>query len=195
MEYFLFIVFKFLALVSAIALVNARNPVHAVLFLVIVFANVSSLLLLLQMEFMALVFLVVYIGAIAVLFLFVVMMLNVKLVELSTSIFSYLPLNIFVTALLGYQISYLIYATFHPLDLSDSLPITTINDHLSSFSNIQLVGQNLFLFNFFPFLNTALILLIAMIGSILLTLNHLSMVRRQGIFAQNSRNINLALVH
>lgn len=193
MEQALFFLFEVIALICAIGVVNARNPVHAVLFLVMVFANVASMLLILGLEFIALVYLVVYIGAIAVLFLFVVMMLNVKLVELSTSIFNYLPLNIVVTFLLGYQISYLVYSTFHPLDSIDLLSSVFIMDNITSFSNIQLFGQNLFLFNFFPFIITAVILLVAMIGSILLTLSHVSMIRRQEIYAQNSRNATVVL--
>jgi len=194
MELFLFSIFKLVAIFSAIGVVNARNPVHAVLLLVLVFSNVAAILILLHLEFMALVYLVVYIGAIAVLFLFVVMMLNIKVVELSTSVFNYLPLNVFVVFILGYQITYLVYSTFHPKDnLLLGSTFSTVT-HFSSFSNLQLVGQSLFLFNFFPFFLTGLILLIAMVGSILLTLSHLSTVRRQEIFNQNSKNIASALV-
>lgn len=194
MEFVLFYIFKYLAIISAIFVVNARNPVHAVLLLILVFSNIASILLLLEAEFMALVFMVVYIGAIAVLFLFVVMMLNIKIVELSNSDFNYLPLNALVTAIIGLQISYLTYSTFHPSVLQPSVTFFTLVNVLDSLTNIITLGQIIFLIYFFPFLLTGLVLLVAMIGSIILTLSLQSTVRRQEISAQNSQSFLDALV-
>jgi len=186
LELILFSIFKFIAILSAIMVVNSRSPVHAVLLLVLVFANITGILLILEAEFLALVFLVVYIGAIAVLFLFVVMMLNIKLVELTTSVFNYLPLNAFVLLIIALQTSYFLYLTFYPWQPEASISFLSFINYLDSFSNISIIGQALFLFYFFPFLLTGLVLLIAMIGSILLTLSHQLSVRRQSFFVQTT---------
>ena len=90
---FLFNVFAGLALLSGIMVIRAKNPVYSVLFLILVFCNASGLLLLINLDFFAMVFLVVYVGAIAVLFLFVVMMLNIKLAEINDNILRYLPIG------------------------------------------------------------------------------------------------------
>jgi NADH:ubiquinone oxidoreductase subunit 6 (subunit J) len=89
----LFTIFAFLALVAGFCVIKAKNPVYSVLFLILVFCNVSGILVLLGLDFFAMVFLVVYVGAIAVLFLFVVMMLNVKLAEINDNILRYLPVG------------------------------------------------------------------------------------------------------
>ena len=93
MDAFLFYVFACFALLAGIMVIRAKNPVYSVLFLILVFCNVSGILLLLNLDFFAMVFLVVYVGAIAVLFLFVVMMLNVKLSEINDNILRYLPVG------------------------------------------------------------------------------------------------------
>lgn len=90
---FLFNVFATLALLSGIMVIRAKNPVYSVLFLILVFCNASGLLLLIHLDFFAMVFLVVYVGAIAVLFLFVVMMLNIKLAEINDTVLRYLPIG------------------------------------------------------------------------------------------------------
>ena len=92
MNSFLFYMFASFALLAGIMVIRAKNPVYSVLFLILVFCNVSGLLLLINLDFFAMVFLVVYVGAIAVLFLFVVMMLNVKLSEINDNILRYLSL-------------------------------------------------------------------------------------------------------
>lgn len=92
-ENFLFYLFSILTILSGIMVIRSKNPIHSVLFLILVFCNVSGLLILLGLDFFAMVFLVVYVGAIAVLFLFVVMMLNIKLVEINENILRYLPIG------------------------------------------------------------------------------------------------------
>ena len=93
LESILFYAFSTVAILSGLMVIRAENPVHSVLFLILTFFNVSGLLLLLEVEFLAMVFLVVYVGAIAVLFLFVVMMLNIKLGRDSNDLFQYLPIG------------------------------------------------------------------------------------------------------
>ena len=102
----LFYFFSFLMLLSSIMVIGAKNPIHSVLFLILVFCNATGLLILLEVEFLAMIFLVVYVGAIAVLFLFVVMMLNIKVVELSENLFLYLPIGAFVAMIFLFEILY-----------------------------------------------------------------------------------------
>ena len=92
-EVLLFYIFSAIAIISGSMVISARNPIHSVLFLVLVFCNAAGLLILLETEFLAMLFLVVYVGAIAVLFLFVVMMLNVRITELNESILRYIPIG------------------------------------------------------------------------------------------------------
>ena len=97
-ETFLFYVFSSIALISGVMVIRSRNPVHSVLFLILVFCNAAGLLILLDLDFFAMIFLVVYVGAIAVLFLFVVMMLHIKFAEIHENVLRYLP----VGGLLGF---------------------------------------------------------------------------------------------
>lgn len=92
-ELALFYLFSSLALISGVMVIRAKNPVHSVLFLILVFCNAAGLLILLDLDFFAMIFLVVYVGAIAVLFLFVVMMLNIKVAEINENILRYLPIG------------------------------------------------------------------------------------------------------
>ena len=89
----LFYILSGIALISSIMVISARNPVHSVLFLILAFFNAAGLLILMEMEFLSLIFIVVYVGAIAVLFLFVVMMLNVKISEVEDEVLQYLPVG------------------------------------------------------------------------------------------------------
>jgi len=194
MEIILFQYFKLLAIISAIFVVNVPNPVHAILLLIIVFASSASILLILQAEFLALVFLVVYLGAIAVLFLFVVMCLNVKFVELNISQFNYFPINTLLIIIFTVQLTYFLYSTLYikfPISVSSYF---TFIHYLDSYSNIQIIGQSLFLFYFFPFLLVGAVLLLAMVGAILLTLMHYKVNRRQIISSQIMRRFDLNLI-
>jgi NADH-quinone oxidoreductase subunit J len=103
-EVLLFYIFGSLALVSGGLVVSARNPMHSILFLVLVFCNSAGLLLLLETEFLAMLFLIVYVGAIAILFLFVVMMLNVRVTELKESILRYLPIGGLILILFFFEV-------------------------------------------------------------------------------------------
>jgi NADH-ubiquinone oxidoreductase chain 6 len=100
----LFYLFSSIALVSGVMVITARNPVHSVLFLILVFCNAAGLLILLNLDFFAMIFLVVYVGAIAVLFLFVVMMLNIKLAEINENLLRYLPVGGLIGILFLFEI-------------------------------------------------------------------------------------------
>lgn len=100
----LFYLFSSIALISGVMVITAKNPVHSVLFLILVFCNAAGLLVLLNLDFFAMIFLIVYVGAIAVLFLFVVMMLNIKLAEINENILRYLPIGGFIGLLFVFEI-------------------------------------------------------------------------------------------
>jgi NADH-ubiquinone oxidoreductase chain 6 len=207
---FLFYFFSSLALLAGIMVIQSRNPVHSVLFLILVFFNAAGLLILLGLDFFAMIFLVVYVGAIAVLFLFVVMMLNIKLAEINEKKLRYLP----VGGLLGILF---LFEIFLIID-NDLVPVFTINTKLSNLfdetyginydkiistneylqftdwysildtvPNIQAIGMLVYTYYFYFFLLASLILLVAMIGAIVLTMHKSVHVKRQEVFKQNTR--------
>ena len=103
-ESMLFFLFSSIALIASIMVINAKNPVHSVLFLILVFCNSAGLFILLGVEFLAITFIIVYVGAIAILFLFVVMMLNIKLVELNENMLRYLPIGALIGLIFLFEI-------------------------------------------------------------------------------------------
>ena len=114
-ESFLFYIFSSIALISGGMVIRSKNPVHSVLFLILVFCNAAGLLILLNLDFFAMIFLVVYVGAIAVLFLFVVMMLNIKLTEINENILRYLPVGGLIGLIFLFEILLVIDNDFVPL--------------------------------------------------------------------------------
>jgi NADH-ubiquinone oxidoreductase chain 6 len=121
-EKILFYFFCFFVLFSAFMVIRSKNPVYSVLFLILVFCNSAGLLLLLNLDFFALIFLIVYVGAIAVLFLFVVMMLNIKLTEVHESIFHYLPIGGFVGFIFFIEFYFLFNQEIVPLNIDNLSP-------------------------------------------------------------------------
>lgn len=182
LEYIIFLFFKFIIIVSAIMVVTSKNPIHSVLFLILVFCSSAGLLLLLGAEFLAMVFVVVYVGAIAVLFLFVVMMLNIRMIELNESFLLYFPFSALVAFILIIQFGYLFFDNGASLLSS----FTYVNWFAESYSlfNIEVLGLVLYTHYFISFVLAGLILLVAMIGSIVLTLTHRLNVKRQQIYSQ-----------
>jgi NADH-quinone oxidoreductase subunit J len=174
--------FAGLSLLCAVFVIQANNPVHSVLFLILCFCNVSALLICHALDFFALIFLIVYVGAIAVLFLFVVMMLNVSIVERNSA--HYLPIGASIGLLFLIQITML----FEPvatnevyLDWSNfTQPVTTI----------EAIGQSLYTNYALFFIIASLILLVAMIGAIVLTMVQSRSLKRQEVFEQNNRLFN-----
>ena len=189
-EFILFYVFSGLALVSSIMVISLANAVHSVLFLILVFCNVAALLLLSGAEFLAFMLLIVYVGAIAVLFLFVVMMLNVRSNTYKADIWSNLPVSFFIFTAIFMQFICTVNLNFEFID-------TTSNDLLlwnnwigenNNTSNIEVVGGILYTKFSFVFLTSGFILLIAMIGAIVLTMHQRSDVKKQLISIQLARN-------
>lgn len=259
---FLFYIFACFALLSGIMVIRAKNPVYSVLFLILVFCNVSGLLLLINLDFFAMVFLVVYVGAIAVLFLFVVMMLNVKLSEINDNILRYLPIGgVFGLLFLGEIVLVLeqdlvpvvTYHTQHILPFFEWTCIifsfvgwsaacvfwvcvsqpwnlfqvlsqwsthwanlqTSISEYsillhdemhlvdplvyvvwpqtMEQTTTIHTLGHVVYTYYMIFFLLASVILLVAMIGSIVLTMHKGVFVKRQDVFEQNTRDFSKTL--
>lgn len=203
---FLFYIFSSLTLVSGALVIQARNPVHSVLFLVLVFFNAAGLLVLLGLDFFALIFLVVYVGAIAVLFLFVVMMLNIRIAEISEKRLRYLPVGgvlglLFLLELCILIDNDLIPLTKNPIFTSELTGYTTnfsfidwqMYTHTSH--TIEALGNLLYTYYFGFFLIASLILLVAMIGAIVLTMQKSIRIKRQQVFLQNNRDFARTIVH
>ena len=188
----LFYFFASLALVSGVMVIQARNPVHSVLFLILVFFNAAGLLILLGLDFFAMIFLVVYVGAIAVLFLFVVMMLNIKLAEINEKRLRYLPIGGLLGILFLFEIFLIVDNDLIPLvSHSDAFFLSggfvQYSSLIESVTNIESVGLLLYTYYFYFFIIASLILLVAMIGAIVLTMHKGVYVKRQQVFEQNSR--------
>ena len=193
----LFYLFASFAIASGIMVIQSRNPVHSVLFLILVFFNSAGLLILLGLDFFAMVFLVVYVGAIAVLFLFVVMMLNIKLAEISEKKLRYLPIGGFLGLLFLGEMVLIVNNDLIPwlgsAELWTSMPQTNPGPWtswaqlLEAVTPLESVGSLLYTYYFYFFIIASLILLVAMLGAIVLTLHKGVHVRRQEVFEQNTR--------
>ena len=175
--------------------ISARNPVHSVLFLILVFCNAAGLLILLEAEFLALLFIVVYVGAIAVLFLFVVMMLNVKISEVQDEVLQYLPIGGLIGIVFLLEIFLIIEGDFVSLLNTNNINPEYINwfSNKDSISNIQTLGDVLYTDYVIFFLLAGVILLIAMVGAIVLTMSTRTSLRRQFIYQQVSRDFENAV--
>jgi NADH:ubiquinone oxidoreductase subunit 6 (subunit J) len=194
-ELILFYLFSIVAIISGLMVIRVENPVHSVLFLILTFFNVSGLLLLLEVEFLAMVFLVVYVGAIAILFLFVVMMLNIKITRDSNDLFRYLPIGIIIGLIFLMEIFLITSKDYVPLldtDLS-SIGFIEWTKTINSTSNAEVIGQLMYTYYFYFFLVAGFILLVAMIGAIILTMQAQANVKRQQVFQQVSRNLESAV--
>jgi NADH-quinone oxidoreductase subunit J len=162
-----------------------------------VFCNAAGLLILLEVEFLAMIFLVVYVGAIAVLFLFVVMMLNIKLIELNENLLLYLPIGIFIALIFLFEIFIIIDTDLIPLfslNFGDILNYINWTSEITYTTNIARLGNLLYTHYFFLFLIASMILLVAMIGAIMLTLYRNLTVKRQEIYQQISRDFNKTIL-
>jgi NADH:ubiquinone oxidoreductase subunit 6 (subunit J) len=190
----LFYIFASLTIISAIMVIRVKNPVHSVLFLILVFCNAAGLLILLEVDFLAMIFLVVYVGAIAVLFLFVVMMLNIKINNIQGNFIKYLPIGGIIGIIFLLEIFLVLESDLIPLlQTSNNLEHTDWYALLNNNTNIETFGQLLYTYYFYYFLIAGIILLVAMIGAIVLTLKTNNFVYRQQIYQQVSRNFNNAI--
>ena len=185
-----FYVFSLVAVLSALMVISARNPVHSVLFLILSFVNASGLFVLLGAEFLAMILVVVYVGAVAVLFLFVVMMLDINFVKLREGFLQYLPFGALLGIVLIIELGILFLTkSFSENSLSKFVELPIMNE----VENTKLIGQVLYTNYFYLFQISGLILLVAMVGSITLTLRDRGQVKRQDISQQNYINANNAI--
>ncbi len=165
--------------------VFARNPVHSVLFLILAFFNAAGLFVLMGAEFLAMILVVVYVGAVAVLFLFVVMMLDVNFVRLREGFMRYLPLGALIgLAFLAELVLIVIAWTISPKASTVAIAPTP---SLTQITNTEALGQILYTQYFYLFQAAGFVLLVAMIGAIVLTLRQRAGTRRQSIAMQISR--------
>ncbi|MDA9929737.1 NADH-quinone oxidoreductase subunit J [Alphaproteobacteria bacterium] len=178
-EALFFYLFAAVMLASGMMVVMSRNPVFSVLFLILAFFNAAGLFVLIGAEFIAMLLVVVYVGAVAVLFLFVVMMLDINFAEMRAGFQKYLPLGLIVGGILVFELVAAIYG-----DAFDgiSLPVA------SEISNTRALGNVLYTKYMYLFQISGLILLVAMIGAISLTMRRRVGVRRQVIADQNARS-------
>jgi NADH-quinone oxidoreductase subunit J len=186
-----FYLFAGITVGSAVMVIASRNPVHSVLFLILAFVNAAGLFVLLGAEFLAMILIVVYVGAVAVLFLFVVMMLDVDFAELRHGFLNYLPVGAVVGAVLLAELLVLVGAWVIGPDAAKA--ITAPIPPPSDVSNTQALGLVLYTRYVYFFQAAGVILLVAMIGAIVLTLQHKPNVRRQNIAEQVARRRSSAI--
>lgn len=180
---FFFYLFSVLAVASAVMVITARNPVHSVLFLILCFFNAAGLFILMGAEFLAMILVVVYVGAVAVLFLFVVMMLDVDFVKMREGLASYLP----VGGVIGLIVLVELALVFGTWTMAPDALKTVAAPTNAAVTNTEALGQVLYTKYFFYFQSAGLILLVAMVGAIVLTLRHKEGVKRQDIAVQVAR--------
>lgn len=186
-----FYLFAFIMIASAIMVVAARNPVHSILFLILAFFNAAVLFLLAGAEFLAMILLVVYVGAVAVLFLFVVMMLDVDFAELKQGALQYVPIG----ALIGFIVLVELVFVFVSSRFSPQLAAGAAQPmpDMAMRTNTQALGDVLYTDYVFYFEVAGLVLLVAMIGAIVLTLHHRAGIKRQSIAEQVARTPETAV--
>ena len=182
-----FYLFSAITIGSGLMVIAARNPVHSVLFLILAFFNAAALFVLLGAEFLAMILLIVYVGAVAVLFLFVVMMLDIDFAGLRRGIGTYLPLGALIGLLLLGELAVGIWA------VGERAQGVLRHPAPEGVSNTEALGRILYTDYVFYFQTAGMVLLVAMIGAIVLTLRHRPGVKRQSISAQVARRAEEAV--
>jgi NADH-quinone oxidoreductase subunit J len=181
-----FYLFASICVASAVMVIAAKNPVHSVLFLILAFVNAAGLFVLMGAEFLAMILVIVYVGAVAVLFLFVVMMLDVDFTALRQGFLDYLPVGAVVGIVFFVELLMMLAVgtgTFGTAAKAIADPIPPIAD----VTNTEALGQVLYTKYVYYFQAAGLVLLVAMIGAIVLTLRHKPNVKRQNIADQVAR--------
>ena len=185
-----FYLFSSVAVLSALMVISAKNPVHSVLFLILSFVNASGLFVLLGAEFLAMILVVVYVGAVAVLFLFVVMMLDINFVKLREGFLQYLPFGALLGIVLVIELGILFLTDRSSNNYNNQ---TTLQPIVNEVENTKMIGQILYTEYFYLFQICGIILLVAMIGYITLTLRDKGGVKRQSIDSQNTVDASTAI--
>ena len=178
-----FYLFACICVASAFMVIASRNPVHSVLYLILAFVNASGMFLLMGAEFLAMILIVVYVGAVAVLFLFVVMMLDVDFTELKHGVLQYLPIGMLIGGIFLAELLLVVGAW----TIGPGIPHVIASPIPANITNTEALGLVLYTKYVYFFEAAGMILLIAMIGAIVLTLQHKTRVRRQVIAEQVAR--------
>ncbi|MBX9725666.1 MAG: NADH-quinone oxidoreductase subunit J [Rickettsiales bacterium] len=188
----LFYVFASILMLAALAVITAKNPVHSVFFLILAFFNAAGLFVLLGAEYIAMTLVIVYVGAVAVLFLFVVMMLNINFEKLRAGFTSHLPVGVGVAVVLFAELASLLYGSIlSPAPLAEaSSPIPDA----ANIDNAKAIGRVLYTDYLIAFQLAGVILLVSMIGAIVLTHRQRLGVKRQNIAKQLARTREEAVV-
>jgi NADH-quinone oxidoreductase subunit J len=181
-----FYLFAGTCVAAAVMVIASRNPVHSVLFLILAFVNAAGLFVLLGAEFLAMILIIVYVGAVMVLFLFVVMMLDVDFAQLRQGFLQYLPVGILVGLIVLAELLLVVFSWSIAPDIQQSVasPIPP----LANMANTEALGHVLYTRYIYFFQAAGMVLLVAMIGAIVLTLHHKPRVKRQSISQQNARS-------
>jgi NADH-quinone oxidoreductase subunit J len=180
----LFIIFGVAAIFAGILVISSNNPIHSIFSLVLAFANISFIMILLGVEFLGILFLIVYVGAIAILFLFVIMMLNIKLVELLDNATRYLPIGMIIGVFLLIEMTILLQNIFPNVSSTINLVYAFQYTNIINFTNLFALGQVLYQEFSVYIIIASVILLVAMLAGIILTLTHEDSVKRQDLFTQ-----------
>lgn len=182
-----FYVFAFILIASAVMVVTSRNPVHSVLYLILAFMNAAALFLIAGAEFLAMILAIVYVGAVAVLFLFVVMMLDIDFAQLRAGFQRYLPFGAIIGGILFLELLF-VFGSWQFAEDVGSLRLNAMPPPAEAVTNTQAIGRILYTDYIFLFQGSGLILLVAMIGAIVLTLREKAPnSRRQNIAVQVAR--------
>jgi len=184
-----FYLFAFMAVLSGFMVITARNPVHSVLWLILAFFNAAGLFVLLGAEFLAMILVIVYVGAVAVLFLFVVMMLDINFEELRKGFATYLPIGLVIAGLLLVELL-LVGGGWIASGAAEASRTAVTPDNVT---NAQALGNLIYTQYIYVFQAAGLVLLVAMIGAIVLTHRQRSGVKRQNIARQNARTPEAAI--
>ena len=187
-----FYLFSTILVLSAVMVISCRNPVHSVLFLILAFFNAAGLFVLVGAEFLAMLLVIVYVGAVAVLFLFVVMMLDVDFVELKQGFLQYVPLGGMVAFILAVELVVVLGGSIFEPNFAIGVGAAPIPEG-GEVSNTEAIGLLLYTRYIYFFQAAGLVLLVAMIGAIVLTLRHKEGVKRQDIATQNARTREMAI--
>jgi NADH-quinone oxidoreductase subunit J len=180
-----FYAFAAITIAAGVMVISARNPVHSVLFLILAFFNAAGLFVLLGAEFIAMILVIVYVGAVAVLFLFVVMMLDINFVELRQGFLQYLPIGALIGLVLLVELVFILGSWVIAPDPASRIALPT--PAITETTNTHAIGQVLYTDYIYLFQVAGLVLLVAMIGAIVLTLRSRDGVKRQRISAQVAR--------
>jgi NADH-quinone oxidoreductase subunit J len=183
-----FYMFAGIVIASGVMVIAARNPVHSVLFLILAFFNAAGLFVLMGAEFIAMILVIVYVGAVAVLFLFVVMMLDINFVELRQGFLQYLPVGGLIGVILLVELLF-VFASWAVFPDAGMLAAAPVPPAAEAVSNTRAIGRLLYTDYVYLFQASGMVLLVAMIGAIVLTLRTREGVRRQRISDQIGRKV------